>query len=210
MGVDIGDRAPDFVAETTLGDVGFHSWKRGSWALLVSHPGDFTPVCTTEMAALAKLWPEFEQRDTRVMAVSIDPLDTHYRWLDEIQSLAGVPVRFPIAADPNGAITRLYGMVHHGCGPQAVRTAYVIGPDDRVEAMLAYPASTGRSFEELLRVIDSLRLARERGVATPEGWRPGADVVIPPEMSTAEAEARFPKGVKATRPYLRVTPEPDP
>lgn len=209
MGVRLGDVAPDFVAETTLGEVRFLDWKRGRRALLVSHPGDFTPVCTTELAALAALEPEFARRETLLMAVSLDPLDTHYRWRDEIERLAGVPVSFPIAADPNGWITGLYGMVHPGCGPDAVRSAYVIGPDDKVEAMLAYPGCTGRDFRELLRVIDSLRLARSRGVATPEGWRSGEEVVVPPEMSTEEARARFPKGVEPRRPYLRVTPDPE-
>jgi alkyl hydroperoxide reductase subunit AhpC len=205
----LGDLAPDFVAETTLGEVRFLEWKRDRRALLVSHPGDFTPVCTTELAALAVLAPEFQQRDTLVMAVSLDPLETHYHWRDEIERLAGVPVPFPIAADPNGWIAGLYGMVHPACGPDAVRSAYVIGPDDRVEAMLAYPGCTGRDFRELLRVIDSLRIAKTRGVATPEGWRSGDDVVVPPGMSTEEARALFPKGIEAKRPYLRVTPDPE-
>jgi alkyl hydroperoxide reductase subunit AhpC len=209
MAIQLGDEAPDFVAETTQGDIRFRDWKRGRWALLLSHPGDFTPVCTTELAALARLWPEFDGRDTRVMAVSVDPLDTHYRWLGELEKLAGVPVPFPIAADPNRWIMTLYGMIHPGGGRYAVRSAFLIGREDYVQLMLAYPACTGRDFTELLRVLDSLQLADEYGIATPEGWHAGEDVVIPPDMSSDEAGERFPKGIEARRPYLRVTPQPD-
>lgn len=208
MTIQLGDEAPDFVAETTQGDIHFHDWKRGRWAVLVSHPANFTPVCTTELAALAALWSEFDRRDTSVMAVSADPLDTHYRWLDDIERLAGVPLAFPVAADPNRWITRLYGMIHPPDARHAVRSAYVIDREDRVRLMLAYPACTGRSFAELLRVIDSLQLADEHGIATPADWQAGQDVVIPSEISTDEAKRRFPRGIEAKTPYLRLTPDP--
>lgn len=209
MTVHLGDEAPDFVAETTQGVVRFREWKSGRWALLVSHPADFTPVCATELAALASLWSDFDERGASVIAVSVDPLDAHYRWLTDIERLAGAPVKFPIAADPNRWITNLYGMIHPRSGRDAVRLAVLIDPDDRVRLMLAYPACTGRDFGELLRVLDSLQLADQYGVATPAGWRRGQDVVIPTHVSTAEAVERFPKGVRAITPYLRFTPQPD-
>lgn len=208
MAVHLGDLAPDFVAETTEGEIHFHEWKRDRWALLVSHPADFTPVCTTELAALAALSAEFERRATKVIAVSVDPLDTHFRWLNDIEKLAGAPVGFPIAADPNRWITKLYGMIHPSSGRDAVRLAVLIDPSHRVRLMLAYPACTGRDFGELLRVLDSLRLADRYGVATPAGWRSGQEVLIPTRMSLAEAHERFPKGVRADTPYLRLTPQP--
>jgi alkyl hydroperoxide reductase subunit AhpC len=208
MTIHLGDEAPDFVAETTQGEIRFHEWKRGKWALLVSHPADFTPVCTTELAALAALSAEFERRDTSVIAVSVDPLDTHFRWLNDIERLAGAPVDYPIAADPNRWITKLYGMIHPSSGRSAVRVAVLIDPDDRVRLMLAYPACTGRDFGELLRVLDSLQLADRYGVATPAGWRSGQDVIVPLDISASEAEERFPKGLEAKTPYLRMTPQP--
>jgi alkyl hydroperoxide reductase subunit AhpC len=209
MAIRLGDEAPDFVVETTQGTIRFRDWKRGHWALLVSHPADFTPVCTTELAQLATLMPELERSGTKVMAISVDPLGLHYSWLGDLERLAGVPVDFPIAADPNRWVTELYGMIQPISSLDAVRTTFVIDPQDRVRLMAAYPACTGRDFTEVVRVIESLQLADRHGVATPAGWQPGQDVVIPTDMSTAEAERRFPKGIETKRPYLRTTPEPD-
>jgi alkyl hydroperoxide reductase subunit AhpC len=162
MAIKLGDKAPDFVVETTQGTIRFREWKRDRWAVLFSHPADFTPVCTTELAAMATLTPEFEKRDTMVMALSVDPLDFHYRWLSDVESLAGTPVRFPMAADPHRWVANLYGMIHPSAGGQdTVRSLFLIDPLDRIKLMLAYPAGTGRNFEELLRVIDSLQSADE-------------------------------------------------
>jgi alkyl hydroperoxide reductase subunit AhpC len=208
MSVHLGDEAPDFVVETTQGTIGFRDWKRGHWALLVSHPGDFTPVCTTELAALVALAPEFERRGTKVMAISADPIALHYSWLADIEGLAGGPVTFPIAADPNRWVTTLYGMIHPACGQDAARSTFVVDPEDRIRLMLAYPASTGRDFAEVLRVIDSLQLADRHGIATPAGWHYGQDVMIPVDMPTAEAERRFGKGIETKTPYLRTIPQP--
>jgi alkyl hydroperoxide reductase subunit AhpC len=178
--IRLGDEAPDFVADTTRGAVRFREWKRGAWAMLFSHPQDFTPISTSEFAAVAALMPEFEKRDTRVIAVSVDPVDAHYRWLNAIEQLAGAPVTFPIAEDPNRWIANLYGIIDSSAGGgKMARSVFVIDPNDHVRLMLAYPACTGRNFAELLRVFDSLQLADARGVATPEGWQSGQDVVDP-------------------------------
>lgn len=210
MAIRLGDAAPDFVVETTRGSITFREWKRGHWAVLLSHPRDFTPVCTTELVAVARLMPEFHERDTKVLVLSVDPLESHYRWHEEIERLSGVPVTFPMAADPNRWVAKLYGMIHPGAeGWDTVRSLFLIDPRDRVRLMLVYPPSTGRSFEEVLRVLDSLRLADEHGVATPAGWRKGDDVLIPIEISSEEARTRFPKGFEVRRPYLRFTPDPE-
>jgi alkyl hydroperoxide reductase subunit AhpC len=210
MPIRLGGLAPDFVVDTTLGTIRFRDWKRGRWAVLVSHPGDFTPVCTTELSALVRLAPEFARRNTNVLAISVDPLGMHYNWLRDIERLAGAPVPFPIAADPNRWVSTLWEMIHpDDCGSDAGRSTFVVDADDRVRLIHAYPASTGRDFEEVLRVIDSLQLAHEHGVVTPAGWRCGDDVMIPVGMPTAEAERRFPKGIDAKAPYLRTTPQPD-
>ncbi len=207
--IALGDEAPDFVVETTQGTVRFREWKRGRWAVLVSHPGDFTPVCTTEMTALVALSPDLERRDAKVMAISVDPLTRHYNWLMDIERLAGAPVTFPIAADPNRWVTTLYGMIHPSCGQDAVRSTFLVDPADRIRLMTAYPACTGRDFSEILRALDSLQLADRHQVATPAGWSAGQEVVIPIDMPTAEAERRFPKGIETKAPYLRTTPQPD-
>ena len=210
MAVLLGDEAPDFTADTTQGTIRFREWKQGRWAMLMSHPGDFTPVCTTELAAVATLMPEFEKRNTRVIAVSVDPLDTHYRWLSDVEELAEVPITFPLAADPNRWVSGLYGMVHPSAsGRDTVRSVFIIDPDDRVRVMLAYPPCTGRNFEELLRVLDSLQLADKHQVVTPAGWQNGQDVLISTDVSNEEARTRFPKGFEAKKPYLRFTPQPD-
>ena len=175
MSIHLGDEAPDFVVDTTQGLIRFRDWKRGEWALLVSHPGDFTPVCTTELASLTTLWPEFERRGTKVMAISVDPLGLHFSWMSDIERLAGARVEFPIAADPNRWVTTLWGMIHPGCGRDAVRSTFIVDPADRVRLLLAYPACTGRDFVELLRVLDSLQLADRCGIATPAGWQSGQD-----------------------------------
>jgi alkyl hydroperoxide reductase subunit AhpC len=209
MRIALCEEAPDFVAATTQGTIRFHEWKGTSWALLVSHPADFTPVCTTELAALVKLAPDFGRRDTKIMVVSVDPLGLHCSWQTDVERLAGGPVTFPIAADPNRWVTKLYGMIHPACGRDAARSTFVIDGDHRVRLEATYPACTGRDFAEVLRVIDSLRLADRCGVATPAGWHPGDDVVIPVDMTTPEAERRFPKGITTTAPYLRTTPSPE-
>jgi alkyl hydroperoxide reductase subunit AhpC len=209
MTVRLCEEAPDFVVETTQGTIRFHDWKRGRWALLISHPADFTPVCTTELAGLVALSSEFERRNTKIMVVSVDPLGLHYAWQSDIERLGGGPVTFPIAADPNRWVTTLYGMIHPACGHDAARSTFVIDAAHRVRLEQAYPACTGRDFTEVLRVIDSLQLADRCGCATPAGWHPGEDVVIPVEMSTPEAESRFPKGITARTPYLRTTPQPE-
>ena len=209
MAIELGGEAPDFVVETTQGTIRFREWKSGQWALLVSHPGDFTPVCTTELAALVGLSADFERRRAKVMAISVDPVGMHYSWLSDIERLAGRPVPFPIAADPNRWVTKLYGMIHPHCGDDAARSALIVDTEDRVRLVMAYPACTGRDFSEILRVVDSLQLASRHGVATPAGWRPGRDVVIPVDMPTEEAERRFGKRIEARAPYLRTTPQPD-
>jgi alkyl hydroperoxide reductase subunit AhpC len=209
MALQLGDVAPDFVAESTAGMIRFHEWKRDRWALLFSHPEDFTPVCTTEIGAAAALKPEFDKRATRLLAVSVDPLDSHYRWLRDVQDVAGCAVEFPIVADPNRWIASLYGMIPpHSTRRQTARVAFIIGPDDRIRLIVAYPPSTGRNFRELLRALDSIQLAERYGVATPANWEAGEDVIIPTGLSGEEAAARVPKGFVARKPYLRVTPDP--
>ena len=210
MALQLGDEAPDFVADSTQGEIRFHEWKGDSWAVLFSHPRDFTPVCTTEVAAAALLKPEFDKRGAKLIAVSVDSLDSHYRWLDDIKDVCGGAVDFPILADPNGSIASHYGMIH----PRATRTdtarsVFIVGPGNKVELMLTYPPSTGRNFRELLRVIDSLQLAAEHGVATPADWQEGEDVIIPVEVSSEQAATRFPKGFESKKPYLRLTRQPD-
>lgn len=206
----LGDEAPDFTAETseeTL--IRFHEWKGESWALLFSHPGDFTPVCTTELGSAAALKPEFDKRDTKVIALSVDPLISHYRWLNDIERITGAAVDFPIIADPNRYVALLYGMVH----PRAdfyrtVRTTVIVGPTNKVEFLSAHPSGTGRDFREILRVIDSLQRTWKHGVATPAGWQPGDDVLIPVGMSREEVQRRFPGGVEEKAPYFRVIADP--
>ena len=210
MALQLGDEAPDFVADSTQGTINFHDWKRDHWALLFSHPEDFTPVCTTELGAAAVLKEEFEQRDTKLLAVSVDPLDSHYRWLGDIEDLTGCAVNFPIVADPNRWIASLYGLIHpDATGKQAARMAFLVDPHNRVRLLLVYPPSTGRNFRELLRALDSLQVADAHGVATPAGWEKGQDVIIPVGVRDEEARRRFPKGFTARRPYFRVTPQPD-
>jgi len=210
MALQLGDEAPDFIAESTKGEIHFYEWKGDSWALLFSHPGDFTPVCTTELAAAAALKPEFDKRNTKLIATSVDSLDTHYRWLSDIKDVSGTEVDFPIIEDPNRWVASLYGMIHpKASGRETARSAFIVGPDNKVELMLVYPPSTGRNFRELLRVIDSLQLAAQHGVSTPADWQDGQDVIIPIEVSDEQAWTRFPKGFAAKKPYLRMTRQPE-
>jgi alkyl hydroperoxide reductase subunit AhpC len=210
MTIRLGDVAPNFTAETTQGAIDFHAWKGDNWAVLFSHPRDFTPVCTTELGAVARLKGEFEQRNTKVIGLSVDPLEAHERWSVDIRDVTGYAPNFPMIADPDRQVATLYGMIHPNASDTAtVRSVFVIGPDNKVKLMLTYPASTGRNFQELLRVIDSLQLTANYAVATPADWRDGEEVIVVPALSDAEATARFAKGFTAKKPYLRVTPQPN-
>ena len=209
MSIRLGDEAPDFTAETTEGTIRFHDWLGDQWGVLFSHPKDFTPVCTTELGAVATLKGEFERRNTKVIGLSVDPLDAHRRWSKDIEDVTGAAPNFPMIADEDRRVSDLYDMIHpNAADTVTVRSVFVIGPDKKVKLTLTYPQSTGRSFEELLRVIDSLQLTAGHGVSTPADWKPGDDVIIVPAVSDEDARARFPRGWEAKKPYLRVTPSP--
>jgi len=209
MAVRLGDEAPDFTAETTEGRLNFHQWKGASWAVLFSHPRDFTPVCTTELGAVAALKPDFAARETKVIGLSVDPVEDHHRWKGDIMEVTGHSLNFPLIADPDRRVANLYDMVHPNASDTAtVRSVFVIGADNKVKLTLTYPASTGRNFQELLRVIDSLQLTARHSVATPADWKQGEDVIIVPAVSDEDAKKRFPRGFVAKKPYLRVTPHP--
>ena len=210
MAIQLGDTAPDFEAQTTEGTLRFHEWLAGGWGILFSHPKDFTPVCTTELGEVARLKPEFEKRNTKVIALSVDSVDDHRKWSGDIEETQGVRPNYPLIADPDRTIAQLYGMIH----PKAdntltVRSVFVIGPDKKVKLTLTYPASTGRNFAEILRVLDSLQLTAQHSVATPVNWQDGDDVIVVPSLSDEQARAKFPKGFKAVKPYLRITPQPN-
>lgn len=208
MALRLGDDAPNFTAETTEGTLNFHEWKGTSWAVLFSHPRDFTPVCTTELGAVANLKPEFTRRNTKVIGLSVDPIDAHGRWVQDIRDVTGATVNFPMIADPDRTVANLYDMIHPNASDTAtVRSVFVIGPDNKIKLTLTYPASTGRNFQELLRVIDSLQLTAKHQVATPADWTAGQDVIITAAVSDEEASKRFP-GFVAKKPYLRLTPQP--
>jgi alkyl hydroperoxide reductase subunit AhpC len=208
MAVRLGDEAPNFDADTTEGRINFHDWKKGSWAVLFSHPRDFTPVCTTELGAVARLKGEFEKRGVKVMGLSVDPLDAHSKWSQDIADVTGNAPNFPMIADPDKQVANLYDMLHPNASDTAtVRSVFVIGADNKVKLTLTYPASTGRNFAEVLRVIDSLQLTAKHQVATPADWKQGEDVIIVPAVSDEDAHKRFP-GFVAKKPYLRVTPQP--
>ncbi len=208
MAIRLGDVVPNFQAETTEGPIDFHQWKEGRWAVLFSHPRDFTPVCTTELGAVAKLKPEFEKRNTKVIGLSVDPISSHGKWAEDIRDVTGATLNFPLIGDPDKTVANLYDMIHPNASDTAtVRSVFVIGPDNKLKLTLTYPASTGRNFLELLRVIDSLQLTSKHQVATPADWQPGEDVIIVPAVSDADAQTRFP-GFVAKKPYLRVTPQP--
>jgi alkyl hydroperoxide reductase subunit AhpC len=217
MALRIGDEAPDFTAETTQGPIRFHDWIGGGWAILFSHPKDFTPVCTTELGYMAGLLPEFEKRNCRIIGLSVDPVDDHQRWLKDIEATSGHEVTYPLVGDRELDVAKLYDMIHpnaSGDQPrtaadnQTVRSVFVIGPDKKVKAMLTYPMSSGRNFDEVLRLLDSCQLTATHKVATPVNWKQGEDVIIVPSVSDAEAKERFPQGWKAPTPYMRVVPQP--
>jgi thioredoxin-dependent peroxiredoxin len=212
MAIRLGDDAPNFIADTSEGKIEFHEWKGNAWAVLFSHPKDFTPVCTTELGRVAQLKDEFAKRNTKVIGLSVDSVDTHGRWLADVEEVNGVTMNFPLIGDPDHSIAELYDMLPAHKGTElsevlTVRSVYVIGPDNKVKLSLTYPASTGRNFDELLRVIDSLQLTAKHQVATPADWKQGDDVIITTAVSDEEAQRRFP-GYRAVTPYLRVTPQP--
>jgi len=210
MSLQLGDKAPDFTAETTEGTINFYEYLGNSWGVLFSHPADYTPVCTTELGKTAALKKEFEKRNVKVLAVSVDPLESHRGWKNDINETQKVDVDFPIIADPERKVATLYGMIHPNASATAtVRSLFVIGPDKAIKLMITYPASTGRNFVEVLRVIDSLQLTANYSVATPADWTRGEDVIVVPAVSTEDAIKKFPKGVKIVKPYLRYTPQPD-
>lgn len=210
MSLRLGDIAPDFTAETTQGTINFHEWIGDSWALLFSHPADFTPVCTTELGKTALLKGEFEKKGVKVIAVSVDDLSSHQRWIPDIEEVNGVSVNFPIIADESRNVATLYDMIHPNASEKAtVRSVFIIGPDKKIKLTLTYPASTGRNFQELLRVIDSLQLTANYQVATPADWKDGEDVIITPAVKTEDAAEKFPKGFTVVKPYLRTTPQPN-
>ncbi|MGE0591749.1 MAG: peroxiredoxin [Vicinamibacterales bacterium] len=210
MGIRLGDEAPNFTADTTEGRIDFHQWKGNSWAVLFSHPKDFTPVCTTELGSVARLKPEFDKRNTKVIGLSVDPVDEHRRWAGDIEDVTGSALNFPLVADPDRTVATLYDMIHPNANDtMTVRSVYVIGPDNKIKLTLTYPASTGRNFQELLRVIDSLQLTSGYQVATPADWNVGDDVIIALSVSDEDAKQKFPAGFVTKKPYLRVTPQPD-
>jgi alkyl hydroperoxide reductase subunit AhpC len=216
MALRIGDEAPDFTADTTEGRIRFHDWIGDSWAILFSHPKDFTPVCTTELGAVAKLKPEFDRRNTKVIGLSIDPVSDHQRWVKDIEETQGAAVNYPLIGDSDLVVAKLYDMIHPNAsgGPRTavdnatVRSVFVIGPDKKIKATFTYPMSSGRNFDEVLRLLDSIQLTARHTVATPVNWKPGEDVIIPPSVSDEAAKARFPEGWKTLKPYLRVVPQP--
>jgi thioredoxin-dependent peroxiredoxin len=208
-GLRLGDEAPDFTARTTEGTVRFHEWLGSSWGVLFSHPKDFTPVCTTELGEMARIKEEFDRRGVKVIGLSVDPLDAHERWARDIEETQGHAPNFPMIADSDRAVADLYGMVHPNADDTAtVRSVFVVGPDKKVKLTLTYPMSTGRNFDEILRVIDSLQLTATHKVSTPANWKQGDDVIIVPAVSDEEARQRFPGGWTATKPYLRMVPQP--
>ena len=208
MTLRLGDIAPDFTAASTDGELHFHTWKAGKWAVLFSHPADFTPVCTTELGRTAALHDGFAARDCLVAALSVDSVEDHHGWAPDIGEIGGTELNFPIIADPDAGIATLYDMIHPGEGDMStVRSVFVIGPDNRVKMTMTYPKSTGRNFDEILRVVDSLQLTSAHALATPVDWQPGDRVIVPPTMSTEDAKATF-TGVEEIRPYLRYANDP--
>ncbi|MCF0039653.1 peroxiredoxin [Dyadobacter fanqingshengii] len=210
MSLRLGDIAPDFEANTTQGQIKFHEWLGDSWGLLFSHPADFTPVCTTELGKTALLKGEFEKRNVKVLAVSVDDIDSHNRWIPDINEVNNTEVNFPIIADEGRKVAELYDMIHPNASEKAtVRSVFIVGPDKKIKLTLTYPASTGRNFNEILRVVDSLQLTANYSVATPADWKDGDDVIVVPAVSTEDAQKRFTKGLNIVKPYLRYTPQPN-
>lgn len=210
MSIRLGDIAPDFVAESSEGQIKFHQWLGDNWAVLFSHPADFTPVCTTELGSVAKFKPEFDKRNVKVIALSVDPVESHLQWIKDINETQNTVVNYPIIADPTFEVSKLYDFVHPNASDKfTVRSVVIIGPDKKVKLLITYPASTGRNFTEILRVIDSLQLTANYSVATPANWKNGEDVVVIPAIKTEDIPAKFPKGFTEIKPYLRTTPQPN-
>jgi alkyl hydroperoxide reductase subunit AhpC len=209
MAVQLGDTAPDFTAQTTEGTIRFHEWMGNDWAILFSHPKDFTPVCTTELGAVARLKPEFEKRGAKPIGLSVDGVSDHEGWSRDIEETQGVKLNFPLIADADRSVANLYGMIHPNADDtMTVRSVFIIDGSKKIRLMLTYPASTGRNFDEILRTIDSLKLTSDHQVATPADWRPGDDVIIVPAVSNEEAKSKFPGGWTELKPYLRLVPDP--
>ncbi len=210
MALRLGDVAPNFVANTTQGLIDFHQWLGDSWGVLFSHPADFTPVCTTELGTVARIKDEFEKRNVKVIAVSVDPLEKHHGWIKDINETQTVTMNFPVIADENRQVAMAYDMIHPNVDDKAtVRSVFIIGPDKKVKLTITYPASTGRNFAEILRVIDSLQLTAKHKLATPADWMDGQDCIVVPAVSDDDAARLFPKGVRKVKPYLRYTPQPN-
>ncbi len=206
----LGDTAPDFSAVTTLGAINFHQWLGDSWGILFSHPADFTPVCTTELGTASKLKPEFEKRHVKMIAISVDSIEQHFEWIKDINETQYTSLDFPIIADPEKKVSELYDMIHPNASmTHTVRSVFIIGSDKKIKLIIVYPASTGRNFNELLRVIDSLQLTAQYSVVTPANWQQGDDCIIVPAVTNEEADKKFPKGYKVVKSYLRVTPQPN-
>jgi thioredoxin-dependent peroxiredoxin len=209
MAAQLGDVAPDFTADTTQGKVSFHEWLGDSWGILFSHPKDFTPVCTTELGYVAKLKPEWDKRNVKVVGLSVDSSENHDAWAADIEETQGAKVNFPLISDPDKKVSDLYDMIHPNASDTVtVRTVFIVGPDKKVKATLTYPQSAGRNFDEILRLVDSLQLSAKYSVSTPVNWKEGEDVIIQGTVSDDEAKTKFPKGWKAPKPYLRLTPQP--
>lgn len=209
MTLQLGDIAPDFEQDSTQGVIRFHEWLGPNWGVLFSHPKDFTPVCTTELAEAARLKPEFDRRGVKIIGLSVDPADSHEKWEQDIEETQKQRVNFPVLADADGKVSQLYGMIHPKSDPKlTVRSVFIISPDKKVRLILTYPPSTGRNFSEILRVIDSLQLTDAHKVATPVNWTNGDDVIIVPSLSNEDAKARFPEGWKTLKPYLRIVKQP--
>ena len=210
MAIQLGDEAPNFTAETTEGSIDFHEYLGDGWGILFSHPKDYTPVCTTELGRVSALKGEFEKRNCKVIGLSVDPLDDHHGWAKDIEETQGHALNFPLIADPDKSIATAYGMIHpKALNSLTVRTVFIVGPDKTVKLMITYPASTGRNFDEVLRVLDSLQLTAEHSVATPVDWKHGDDVIVVPALSDDEARDLFPAGFETIKPYLRVTKQPN-
>ena len=210
MAVRLGDEAPDFSAETTAGPINFHEWLGDSWGVLFSHPADFTPVCTTELGVVANIEEEFKKRGVKIIALSVNSVGDHEGWISDINETQNANLAFPMIADPDRKVSELYDMIHpNALDNMTVRSVFVIGPDKKVKLTLTYPASTGRNFDEILRVIDSLQLTANYSVATPANWQDGDDCIVVPALSDEEATEKFPQGFTAVKPYLRVTPQPN-
>lgn len=210
MTVKLGDTAPNFTAKTTEGDVSFHDWIGEKWAILFSHPKDFTPVCTTELGTVAKMKDQFDKRNCKVMALSVDSVEDHNNWIKDINETQNTTINFPIVADTDRKVANLYGMIHpNALDTLTVRSVFVIGPDKKVKLTLTYPAATGRNFDEILRVLDSVQLTADHMVATPANWKDGDTCIVVPSLSDDEARKKFPKGIEIVKPYLRTTPQPN-